>query len=302
MSFKHLLGEYFNDINIINIDENKSKEIEDFKQDLKLKEEDAIQKLGEHINLLVGANEILKGKISSKLSWYLKNNFLSEKYILEQLHKHDINKLITIGGIKKIIDIYSKYVLENNFTYELAWYLANKHNRTRGKIFNQLNGIVYRQILNEYPQLIDNTLLENRIYNIITQDFKPGISYTNEHLEVCIEMLRIALPGIKLSMTKLGEILKNTYVITNTRPRTNVVHQLEHLYYKNIEPNYCTDKEQISINTIERYKTVDDIVKENKLPSTSSKSLGIITKKRFQAIVESDEAKAILNVSDIFKS
>lgn len=302
VSFKHLLGEYFNDINIININENKSKEIEDFKQDLKLKEEEAIQKLGEHINLLVGANEILKGKISSKLSWYLKNNFLSEKYILEQLHKHDINKLITIGGIKKIIDIYSKYVLENNFTYELAWYLANKHNRTRGKIFNQLNGIVYRQILNEYPQLIDNTLLENRIYNIITQDFKPGISYTNEHLEVCIEMLKIALPGIKLSMTKLGEILKNTYVITNTRPRTNVVHQLEHLYYKNIEPNYCTDKEQISINTIERYKTVDDIVKENKLPSTSSKSLGIITKKRFQAIVESDEAKAILNVSDIFKS
>ena len=115
-------------------------------------------------------------------------------------------------------------------------------------------------------------------------------------------MLKIALPGIKLSMTKLGEILKNTYVITNTRPRTNVVHQLEHLYYKNIEPNYCTDKEQISINTIERYKTVDDIVKENKLPSTSSKSLGIITKKRFQAIVESDEAKAILNISDIFKS
>ena len=66
-------------------------------------------------------------------------------------------------------------------------------------------------------------------------------------------------------------------------------------------PTLCNGK-QIKINTIRDFRKVNDIAIEHGLSEISEKSLGIITKKRFQAIVESDEAKAILNISDIFKS
>lgn len=301
VSFKYLLNEYFENVNIINIDKAESYGLKDFKEDLKIEKECAMSILGKNLDIIVGANEILKGKLSKSLKWYLINNGLNEDLILEQLHKINISELMQIKDIKKIITIYTKYVVENNFTYELSWYLVNLGNRKKGKIFSQLNSIVYRQILDEYPQLIDNNLIENRIYNLIVDNFKPGVSYTNEHLEMFIDMINILIPGLKLSINKLGETINNIYSVKKSRPRIDSVHQLEHYFYKNIYPNLCTNK-QISINTIIDFRKVDDIIAENKLSDISHKSLENITKKRFQAIVESDEAKAILNVNEIFVS
>ena len=301
VSFKHLLKEYFENVNTIDIDVLQSEEQKEFRKEFKIQKEEAIHELEKHLDLIVGADEILKGKLSSKLKWYLINNGLNEASIVEQLYKHNIDELIKVGDIKKLIAKYTKYVVENNFTYELSWYLVNLGNRKKGKIFSQLNSIVYRQILDEYPQLIDNNLIENRIYNLIVDNFKPGISYTNEHLEMFIDMLQLVVPGIKLSVNKLGETINNIYSVKNTRPKINEGHQLEHYFYKNIYPNPCPGK-KISINTIEDFKKVDDIIAENKLSDISHKSLENITKKRFQTIVESDEAKAILNVDKIFVS
>lgn len=301
VSFKHLLKEYFENVNTIDIDVLQSEEQKEFRKEFKIQKEEAIHELEKHLDLIVGADEILKGKLSSKLKWYLINNGLNEDSILEQLYKHNIDELIKVGDIKKLIAKYTKYVVENNFTYELSWYLVNLGNRKKGKIFSQLNSIVYRQILDEYPQLIDNNLIENRIYNLIVDNFKPGVSYTNEHLEMFIDMINILIPGLKLSINKLGETINNIYSVKKSRPRIDSVHQLEHYFYKNIYPNLCTNK-QISINTIIDFRKVDDIIAENKLSDISHKSLENITKKRFQAIVESDEAKAILNVDKIFVS
>lgn len=301
VSFKHLLSEYFENINIVNIDELNSKEQKEFREELSIKKEDAMDILANNLGIIVGANEILKGKLSKSLKWYLINNGLNEDLILEQLHKINITELMQVKDIKKIITIYTKYVVENNFTYELAWHLVNLGNRRKGKLFSQLNSIVYKQIMDKYPQLVDNNLIENRLYNLIIDNFKPGTSYTNEHLELFIDMINILIPGLKLSTTRLGETLNNIYSIKNSRPKVNEGHQLEHYFYKNIYPNYCPGK-KISINTIIDFRKVDDIIAEHKLSDISSKSLENIIKKRFQAIVESDEAKNILNVKDIFAS
>ena len=94
-SFKELLNEYFTNISIIEINEDNSQDKKDFKKILKVDESEARNLLGNHLDILVGANEILKNKISNKLYNYLVNNGLSEKYILEQLNKYSICLLYT---------------------------------------------------------------------------------------------------------------------------------------------------------------------------------------------------------------
>lgn len=299
VSFKELLKEYFTDVSIANVDEIKSQDKKEFKKELKKQEEDAKEQLENHLDILVGANEILKGKVSHKLYKYLVMNNLNEDKILEKLHQHDISNILKVGKISSLIDLYTKYVLENNFTYEFAWYLCNLGNKKRGKIFSQLNKIVFRQLEESYPQLINTDLVENRLYNLITADFKPGISYTNEHLELFIDILKIVIPGLNLTTNKLGEIIKDTYVV-----QTNKISKcpgVDTIYYKNISPTYGHNK-RINLNTIKDFRKINDIVIDHNLSSISQKSLENITKKRFQAIVESDEAKEILNINKVFES
>ena len=299
VSFKELLKEYFTDVSIANVDEIKSQDKKEFKKELKKQEEDAKEQLENHLDILVGANEILKGKVSHKLYKYLVMNNLNEDKILEKLHQHDISNILKVGKISSLIDLYTKYVLENNFTYEFAWYLCNLGNKKRGKIFSQLNKIVFRQLEESYPQLINTDLVENRLYNLITADFKPGISYTNEHLELFIDILKIVIPGLNLTTNKLGEIIKDTYVV-----QTNKISKcpgVDTIYYKNISPTYGHNK-RINLNTIKDFRKINDIVIDHNLSSISQKSLENITKKRFQAIVESDEAKEILNINKDFES
>ena len=301
VSFKELLKEYFTDISIIDIKEVKSQDKKEFKQDLKKQEEEAKEQLENYLDILVGANEILKCKISPGLYKYFALNGLNEDKILEQLHQYNISDMLIVGKISSLIDLYTKYVIENNFTYEFAWYLCNLGNKKRGKIFSQLNKIVFRQLEENYPQLINTDLVENRLYNLITSDFRPGVSYTKEHLELFIDMIQIVIPGLKITVNKLGELIKDTYVVDENRHKTSTLHQVDYIYYKNIVPTLCNGK-QIKINTIKDFRKVNDIAIEHGLSEISEKSLENITKKRFQAIVESDEAKAILNISDIFKS
>ena len=301
VSFKELLKEYFTDISIIDTKEVKSQDKKEFKQDLKKQEEEAKEQLENYLDILVGANEILKGKISPGLYKYFALNGLNEDKILEQLHQYNISDMLIVGKISSLIDLYTKYVIENNFTYEFAWYLCNLGNKKRGKIFSQLNKIVFRQLEENYPQLINTDLVENRLYNLITSDFRPGVSYTKEHLELFIDMIQIVIPGLKMTVNKLGEIIKDTYVVDEKQYgiKSNLP-QVDTIYYKNISPTY--GKKKINLYTIKDFRKINDIAIEHGLSEISKKSLENITKKRFQAIVESDEAKAILNISDIFKS
>ncbi len=234
----------------------------------------------------------------------------------------------------------------NNFTYEFAWYMCNLGNAKRGKIFSQLNKIVFRKIENNYPQLINTNLVENRLHSLIMQEFKPGISkrgkifsqlnkivfrkiennypqlintnlvenrlhslimqefkpgisYTQEHLELFINSLEIVMPGLKLSIKTLGSIIKDNYVVEEKQTRS--VNQLDNYFYKNIVPNPLTGK-IIKINTIKDFRTINDIVFENNLPEISLKSIENIIENRYKAIIESKEAREILEINKIFSS
>ena len=63
----------------------------------------------------------------------------------------------------------------------------------------------------EYPELINNELIENRIYNILVNEFKPGISYTSEHIKFLIDAIEVFIPGLKISEKEIREKLVNIY-------------------------------------------------------------------------------------------
>lgn len=297
VSFKELLNEYFENIEIIHLDKPDNKER---KEAYKLQNEDkkeALKLLSEDKNLLVGANEILRNKINSKLNIYLRENRIDKDEILEQLNDKCIPSLIKIGNIKKVIDLYTKYIIENNFNYDIAWYIANKGNRSRGKFFQELNIQVFKKIEKKYPQLIDNNLIENRIYNILTKEFKPGISYTKEHLEIFIESIKIILPGTKLTEKEIREKLANIYVVESKQVRN--VPGVDYIYYKNIVPTGGT---KTNIYTIKRHKKIADIAEDHQLSEIDAKVLKNIIDKRYKNIINSNEAQELLNIEQIFAS
>ena len=297
VSFKELLNEYFENIEIIHLDKPDNKER---KESYKLQNEDkkeALKLLSEDKNLLVGANEILRNKTNSKLDIYFRENRINKDEILEQLNDKCIPSLIKIGNIKKVIDLYTKYIIENNFNYDIAWYIANKGNRSRGKFFQELNIQVFKKIEKKYPQLIDNNLIENRIYNLLTKEFKPGISYTKEHLEIFIEAIKIILPGTKLTEKEIREKLANIYVVESKQVRN--VPGVDYIYYKNIVPTGGT---KTNIYTIKRHKKIADIAEDHQLSEIDAKVLKNIIDKRYKNIINSNEAQEILNIEQIFAS
>ncbi|WP_277233644.1 DEAD/DEAH box helicase family protein [Romboutsia timonensis] len=297
VSFKELLNEYFENIEIIHLDKPDNKER---KEAYKIQNEDkkeALKLLSEDKNILVGANEILRNKSNSKLDMYFRENRIDKDEILEQLNDKCIPSLIKIGNIKKVIDLYTKYIIENNFNYDLAWYIANKGNRSRGKFFQELNIQVFKKIEKKYPQLIDNNLIENRIYNLLTKEFKPGISYTKEHLEIFIEAIKIILPGTKLTEKEIREKLANIYVVESKQVRN--VPGVDYIYYKNIVPTGGT---KTNIYTIKRHKKIADIAEDHQLSEIDAKVLKNIIDKRYKNIINSNEAQEILNIEQIFAS
>lgn len=304
-SFKELIEEYFTDnISIIEINEDNSQAKSTFKKILKIDEEEARNILGNYLDILVGANEILKGKISTKLFAYIMINGLSKEYLLEQLNKYNIKDLVSIGSNKKLIDLYTKYVLENNFTYEFAWHMCNLGNAKRGKVFSQLNKIIFRKIEQNYPQLINKDLVENKLHNLIIQEFRPGTSYTQEHLELFIKTFKNEVPILKLSVKHLGSIINDNYNVDVNRHKFSMLPQLENYFYKNIVPNHGNEEKdkQIRVYTIKDFKNINDIVLENNLSEESKKSLSSIIDRRFKNIIDSKEAKEILEVNKIFSS
>ena len=301
VSFKELLMEYFKNIEIINISENDDKPRKVFNMFLKEDKKNALEVLEAHKELLVGANELIKNKTNSDLDQYFYLNKLDREKVLDEIRNKDIPELIKVGNIKKTIDIYTKYIVENKMTYNLAWLIANKGNRARGKFFEQLNIQVVKKLEKNHPELIDQTLIEYRLYSILINEFKPGISYTTEHIEYFIEGLNSTLPALKTSEKEIREKLVNIYVVevSNKKIGTGV----DTIFYKNKYPTGVPNKSgKTRIYTIKRHKKIADITEEYQLSIDDYKVLKNIISKRYKTIIESDEATELINIEKIFIS
>ena len=295
-SFKVLLGEYFKEIEIVEIKETDNIARKIYNQISKEEKEAALALLEKEKSILVGAVEIISNKITTKTENYLNNNEFNIDDLKKELENKNIDKYIQIGNIAKIINLYTKYVIENRYNYNLAWCVANKGNRARGKFFNQLNNIVYREIEKEYPNLMRYIKIEDKLYNFIVKMFTPGISYTEEHLKEFTEAVEIAMPGVKITTNKLGELLAQIYSIDVKEVRS--VPPIDFLFNKIYNPIHGTNKKKFRIYTVKGFLTLEDVIEQNKLDELSLKVLKNLLSERIREI-ELD-AKEINNKSDLF--
>lgn len=296
-SFKVLLGEYFDNIELIKIKEADNTARKIYNKISTEEKKQILEALEKEKNILVGATEIISNKITTKTENYINNNGVLVDDLKEELKKKNIDNYIQVGNIAKTINLYTKYVVDNGYNYNLAWCIANKGNRARGKFFSQLNNIIYREIENKYPNLMRYVKIEDKLYNFIVKMFTPGISYTEEHLKDFTKAVEITIPGIKLTTNKLGELLSQIYSIDNRE--LNSVEGLDFLFNKIYNSNLSTKKKK-RINTIKSFLTLEDIINQNNLDDLSLKVLKNIMDERIKEIEK--EAIEISSIQEIFKS
>lgn len=257
-NFNALLGEYFDDIKIYgSVEEQLKEELKEHRAKLKESKEMALDILSKHKDILVGYSNIAKGKTPTyELVEYHYTINVNVKDCLKQYKLLNIDSLIKDNGLKKTIDLYSKYVLENSFSINVAWELANMSNRKRGKVFGKINTLLYRDLQEEAPHIINNELLENKLFSFITDRFTIGTSYTEEHLKLLANEIKETFK-LDYSTKKLSEILKQIYIIVSSKPRSETAKS--NVFYNNIVPNGVSQGKQVRIYTIEKYISLEDI-------------------------------------------
>lgn len=281
-SYKVILGEYFSNIKIVNLDDSKNAARKKYNEVVKLEQEEILKDLESNKNKLVGAVQILTEKTDKKLENYLQQNRTDAETEYINLLDLGVHKYINVGNIAKILNLYTKYVVENEFTYNMSWSLALKGNRARGKIFSQINNIAYRKIDKKYRSYIDDTNLETRLYNQIVNIFKPGLSYTTEHLEMFIEAFKNVAP-INLTVKQLQEMLNIIFKIdVKITGKCNAV---DNIFLYKIVPTVLPNK-KLKIFTIIDFTSIDDLIEQNNWDEIDKKILKNLINKRVRKIDE----------------
>ena len=285
VNFKSLLNEYFNNIEIVNNFKIDNIELNEFKKDIKIQKKDALTILEAEKEIIVGINDIIKNKSNPNLNKYFKENNLDIENIKAELLEKNLYQLNQVIGVNSITKLYTKYITENSFNYELAWKIATMSNRRRGMFFQQLNLIIFKQLQEQAPHTINNNYLENRLYNIITNEFKIGTSYTEEHLKILQEAIKLMI-GYEISTTELGSKINSIYITKQNKHKNSILHHLDYIYYRNINPNPCNLNKQTQIHTIQDYISLDFLSKKNELSEESSRVLSLVVSKKVESIKE----------------
>ena len=294
-SYKVLLGEYFSNIEIVKLDDPNNKARKKYNEIAKLEKEEIIKKLEPNKEKLVGAVQILTEKTDKKLENYLKQNRMDAETEYINLLNLGVHNHVTVSNIAKILNLYTKYVIDDEFTYNIAWTIANKGNRARGKLFAQINSITYRKIEKKYRDLIDDTDIETRLYNQIVNVFKPGVSYTTEHLEMFIEAFNNVVP-IRMTAKQLQEKLSIIFKIEKNYIRSGS--PVDNIYLYKIVPTVEPGKREW-IFTIVDFTSLDDLVEQNNWSEIDKKILKNLINKRVRKI---DERVTEINYGfDIFE-
>lgn len=299
-SFKVLLGEYFDNIELIEIKEADNTARKVYNKISAEEKKQILEELEKEKNILVGATEIISNKITTKTENYINNNSVLVDDLKEELKKKNIDNYIQVGNIAKTINLYTKYVVDNGYNYNLAWCIANKHGEAKRKFFNQINNIIYREIEGKYPNLMRYVKIEDKLYNFIIKMFKPGISYTKEHLEDFCQAIEMTIPGVRKTPKEIGKILNEIYNIENKQFRKDSsVPQLTLLFNKIYNVSCGTFDKKTNINTIKSFLTLEDIINQNNLDDLSLKVLKNIMYERIKEIEK--EAIEINSIQEIFK-
>ncbi|MCG6299544.1 hypothetical protein K6U45_06710, partial [Vibrio vulnificus] len=141
-SFKVLLEEYFNKIEIVETEKETKKieeEIKEHEEAIKEFKKSAIEQLEGHKKYLVGYSEIKKSMTSSNLLKYHHDMRIDNNICLKYYMEHDLYSLIINNNFRKTIDLFSDFVLDNSYSIDLSWKLATMSDEKRNLFFEQIN-------------------------------------------------------------------------------------------------------------------------------------------------------------------
>ena len=261
-SFSVLLGEYFSDVKIIHIESPNNKASKLYYEITQIEKEETLSELEKNKNELVGAIQLITdNNITSELKNYFTQNNIDMEKQRELLQELDIEKHLKVANTSKILNLYTKYVTKNCLTYNMAWSIATRGNRARGKVFAQINYVAYREIAPKYKKHIRYNSPENMLIEQINNYFKIGKSYTKEHLEMFIEAYKNVNPYSQLTLKELCEKLNIMFVIKRKRPRSGQLVDYDFLF--NEIPTTRPNKRPF-VYTIVDNTSVDSIVAQNK--------------------------------------
>lgn len=133
-SFKVLLEEYFNKIEIVETEKETKKieeEIKEHEEAIKEFKKSAIEQLEGHKKYLVGYSEIKKSMTSSNLLKYHHDMRIDNNICLKYYMEHDLYSLIINNNCRKTIDLFSDFVLDNSYSIDLSWKLATMSDEKR---------------------------------------------------------------------------------------------------------------------------------------------------------------------------
>lgn len=301
-SFKILLSEYFKNVEIvenITIDEKVKTNLIKHKKKLKEKKKDAIEQLEKHKNILVGYEDIKKDKRSFALMDYQNTSGLTMEQCKKDYLKYEIHDLILNNSLKSTINLYSKNVLENNFSTDLSWKLANMGNRKRGSIFAKINTLIYRELKEEYSNIFKNDYsVEVRVFEWLVNEFKEGTSYTSEHLEILSESFIMTFgDNWSLSTKKISEILNQTYNIDKVKNKK--LTSVETLFYRNIIPTEVKN-DKINYNTIKSRIELSDIKADLKINSSDRSLENFIIDRKQKILNQLDSIEKEILLEGLF--
>ncbi|OJT88534.1 DEAD/DEAH box helicase, partial [Clostridioides difficile] len=215
-SFKVLLEEYFENVNITDTKEigTNEKELKEYKKVVKEIKDATRNILKEHKEILVGYRQIKNNSKSFSLMQYHNDMKLSSEGCLKAYKEHDIHNLVKKSKSNSMLELYSNYVLDNKFSLDLAWKLANMGNRKRGAIFNKINTLIYRELKEKCPTFLNDELIQVTVFNYIDKLFGIGTSYTEFHLQKLSDDLRLILgENWGLNTKKIELVLNEIFII-----------------------------------------------------------------------------------------
>lgn len=276
-SYAILLEEYFPNVEIMHIEKIDNKASKEYIELSKEKKKVVKEYLKEHLNDIIGATEILGGTVDKKLERYInEHNTLGIVGHLENLENISVNginikSILLDCNMAKIINGFTRRVVHKGLDVELAWHISNLSNRAIRNFYDRLNNIIYYELEKLYGDLLRNITLDEQLYQEIDIAFgRVGTNYNQESLEIFCKYIERTLK-IKLTVNKLGEILKKLYIVEQHQTRSAT--GLEMLFIEKDNPIHVADSKQIRYNTIKGKLTLDYFVEDENLSEVSKATL-----------------------------
>ena len=134
------------------------------------------------------------------------------------------------------------------------------HHKTRiSKFENPIRNIIYNKISTEYPGEVVESI-DNKVYDYIVENIKPGMTYTTEHIELLSnDLIDKFLDSKKYSVDGTRKLLSEIFSITSKQCKKSSVGTGINFNFYIKEKFIGVPKDRFRVYTIEGLMSIEHI-------------------------------------------